>query len=353
MLRIGIIGAGTIATCHLDAYKKHPDCEIKAIADLNVEQAQKRAIEYGISDVYQNYQELLKDDTIDAVSIVTPPFTHKEIIMTALKSGKHVLCEKPPALNAEETQECVEFAKQCDKRLMFAFVCRFRNEVQYLKKFIDAGKMGKVMCAEATRLSRCDSHNGWFLKKSLSGGGPLRDGAIHEIDLALYLMGYPKPKTVLGFTSDVNKDLPCRVNGIKRGWVSVDKSNYERDIENIASGYVLFENGSCLTIKTSTIMHTVTQGVSVELSGEHAGARMEPFVEGKELCMVNCSEENYLQEFQPVLDQIDCFEEEIKHFIDCCANKIDCICQNEEAVRLMQIIDGLYLSAEKGEAVNL
>ena len=353
MLKIGMIGAGTISTCHLEAYKNHADCEIVAIADVNTELAEKRAEEYNIKNAYGDYKELLQDENIDAVSIVTPPFTHKQIIMDALRSGKHVLCEKPPALSAEETMECVEYAKDCGKQLMFAFVCRFRNESQYLKEYIDSGKMGKVFCAEAVRLSRCDQHNGWFLKKKLSGGGPLRDGAIHEIDLALYLMGYPKPKTVLGFTSDINKNLANQIKGLKRGWVSADQNVYERDIENVASGYVLFENGSYLIIKTSTILHTVTEGVSVEVSGENAGARMEPFVSGKELSMVDCQDRQFLREFKPVLDSADIFQEEINHFVNCCMNGAECICKPEEAVRLMQIIDALYLSAEIGEAVNL
>lgn len=124
MLKIGIIGAGSMSQHHIGPYQATGKCEVKAIADLNLDFAKQKAAEFNIPDVYDDYRELLKDESIDAVSIVTPTFTHKQIMLDAIKSGKHILCEKPPALNADEVRECCEAAKKSDKVIMYGLVCR-------------------------------------------------------------------------------------------------------------------------------------------------------------------------------------------------------------------------------------
>lgn len=351
MLVIGIIGAGSISDFHIKPYLANENCRIKAIADLNIELATEKAKKYNIEKVYSDYKDILNDDEIDAVSIVTPTFTHKNIVIEAIKSGKHILCEKPPALNAEETRECAELAKKSNRLLMYAFVCRFRSQVEYMKNYIDAGKMGKIISGEAIRTSLCQKSGGWFLNKSHSGGGPLIDVVIHEIDSILYLMGYPKPKSVLGFTSDVNKDLPSSIKGFEKGWVSADKNRYERDVENVASGYITFENGSYLFVKTSSVLNVVKEERFMDICGEKAGVRMEPDNPGSELKLVELTEDHYIREVIPKIENINAYKGEIDHFVDCCINGTECICKPDEAVQLMEIIDAIYKSAETGEVV--
>lgn len=352
MLKVGIIGAGSISVEHINPYLKNGNCEIVAIADLNLDFAKKRAAEFNIPKAYADYRDILNDKDIDAVSIVTPTFTHKNIVIDALKSGKHILCEKPPALNADDVQECADLAKETGKCLMYAFVCRFRPQMQYLKKFVDAGKMGKFVCAEGVRLHRCDSTSGWFLNKSKAGGGPLLDANIHELDMIMYLMGYPKVKTVLGFTSDVNKELPSRIQGMNEGWVSSDKNTYTRDVENVAGAMITLENGAYIHLKTSTVLCTVTQNTYVEISGEKAGIRMEPHTLGKELVTVELTEDGYFKDVKPVIQDVSPYYGQVDHFVDCCLNGTECICKTEEAVAIMRIMDAIYKSAETKEPVN-
>ena len=350
-MNIGIIGAGSISEYHIEALKLNNDCRVCAISDLNIDLAKSKAEKYNIEKVFSDYNEMLKDESIDAVSIVTPTFTHKRIITDALNAGKHILCEKPPALNADEVKECADLAKKVGKVLMFAFVCRFRSQMQYMKKLADEGKLGRPISGEAVRMHRCDHTNGWFLNKSKAGGGPLIDAVIHELDAVLYLMGYPQPKSVHGFTSDVNKDLPQKVQGEKNGWMSADNTSYERDVENVASGFITFENGAYVFVKTSTILNVVEESTYIELECEKTGVRMEPFTKGKELRLIRCTDDYFLKEENPALEDADIFYEEMKHFIDCCNNKTECICKNEEAVMLMKIIDAIYKSAETGETI--
>lgn len=349
MLKIGIIGAGSISECHLDAYANNNNCEIVSIADINIELAHDRAKKYGIKNIYADYKELLQDECVDAVSIVTPTFTHKDIVIDALKSGKHVLCEKPPALTADEVRECQKAANESNKLLMFAFVCRFRSQVQYLKKYIDAGKMGKIVSAECGRVMRCIGSEGWFIRRE-KGGGCLIDGAIHELDNALYLMGYPKPKTVIASQTFVNGDLFGKMNSAKFCWESKDLNKYERNIESAISAFVTLDNGASLYIKAANTLNSVAPGVWVDVCGEKSGARIDAFANDKKgtLDILEITDDYYFSETSPILDKVNIYEAEITHFVDCCVNKTECICKIDEAVTLMEIINAAYKSAESG-----
>ena len=197
-LNVGIIGAGTISKSHLGSYVKNPNVSICSICDTNYDTAKMRAEAYGIPNYYTDYKEILNDKSIDAVSIVTPTFTHENIVIEALEAGKNVLCEKPPALNYEEALECEKAAKRTGKLLMYGFVLRFSNEVRFLKSYIDDGRMGDIYYADVSRLTRCYKIGGWFVDKEKAGGGPLIDSVVHDLDSALYLMGYPKAVSVKG-----------------------------------------------------------------------------------------------------------------------------------------------------------
>ena len=343
MLKIGIIGAGHISKNHINAYNKTNNCEIVAVADINLENARTCAEEFGIKEYYSDYKELLKDDSIDAVSIVTPTFTHKDIVIDALKSGKDVLCEKPPALNADEVRECEKTAKECGRLLMFAFVCRFHNSSQYLKRYIDAGKMGSFISADCFRVNRCSDSLGWFASRA-KGGGVLKDACIHEIDLVMYLMGYPAVKYVAANESYANKDLPAKFKS--GGWKSFDSNTYERDIESAIEGFVVLENGASIRVKTATILNAVTYGRTYEIIGEKAGAKCEQDT----IKMIEVSDECLL-ETKPDIPSNSAFENQIVHFVDCIRNGTECIVKTSEAVALMEIIDALYKSAETKQPV--
>jgi len=348
MLKVGIIGAGHISESHIKSYQANGNCVIKAIADLNLENAQERAKEYGIEKAYSDYREILKDESIDAVSIATPTFTHKDIVIEALNSGKNVLCEKPPALNADEVRECAEVAKKTGKLLMYGFVLRFRVQTQFLKKYVEAGKMGRFVSADCVRVDRCSGSQAWFSSRA-KGGGVLRDAAIHEIDNVLYLMGYPKPKMVVANQSFLNRDLPKKLGD--EGWKSFDTNKYDNDVESSIEGFVVLDNGASIRVKTAAILNTINEARFLEISGENAGARIESGVAGShDLKLVEIGDSCFV-ETVPLLEKKVPFREQINHFADCCLNGTECICKPEEAVALMQIIDAMYESADTGKPV--
>ena len=350
MLKVGIIGAGHISKQHIEAYKKNPECELAAIADLNGDLARQTAETYHIPAYYTDYHKLLEDPQIDAVSIVTPTFTHCDIVIDALKAGKKCLCEKPPARTLAEVERVVKTAEETGAFLMWAFVARFHPETKMLKEYIDAGNLGKIYHAEALRLMRYALISGWFLNKEKSGGGALIDNAIHEIDVAMYLMGYPKVKNVLGFSTDANIDLMGKLKGMGSGYKVFDKNAYDCNVESMASGYVTLENGSCLYTKSGFVSYNLNQEIYIDLLGENGGVRYTRNPEKRINLLTNVN--GYLLESSPVIkEKARAFENEINHFVDCCVHDTPCIVEMHQAIELMKIIEGIYRSADSGQPV--
>ena len=348
MGRVAIIGAGSIAKRHIAAIQANPDAEIACICDMNEERVASIAKEFGLTNYCTDYMDILKDETVDAVSILTPTFTHKTIVLEALNHGKHVLCEKPPALNVQEAIECAEAAAKSGKLLMHAFVRRFGKVVRFLKEYIDSGAMGEIYYADVARMERCNKLAGWFVNKDRAGGGKLMDACIHQLDTALYLMDFPKVKSVKGYTTYVNAHLPGVMKGSKSDWVSADKGTYERTVESMACGQVHFENGACLNVKASDILNVVDEGSYVELCGTKAGFKET----GAEIRMVTVDDSGYYLKSSPVLTAEDnAFNNEVNHFVDCCVNGTECICKPEHSVEVMRIISALYESAETGKEI--
>lgn len=350
MLKVGIIGAGHVSQRHMEAYTKNKNVEIVAIADLNEALAKKHAETYNIKNCYTDYHRILENPEIEAVSILTPTFTHCEIVTEALKAGKKCLCEKPPVRTLSEVEEVIKVAEETGNLLMWAFVNHFAPEIQILKKYIDDGKMGKVYHAEAVRLSRYNPHTGWFVNKGKAGGGGLIDSTIHELDAAMYLMGYPKVKSVLGFTTNVNNDMNGQLKGMGSGYESFSKDVYECDVESMASGYVTFENGACLYVKSGYFSYNPTKEVYIDIMGEKGGSRLLKAPDKSFKILSNM--DGYLMESSPIIENAgNSFEREVNHFVDCCIHNIPCVCEAHQPLELMKVIEGIYRSAETGQPV--
>src|SRR5580700_6542845 len=203
-IKIGIIGTGGIANgAHLPGYALIPDeCEVVAICDILPSALNSTSAKYpDIKNKFKDYKKLLEMPEIDGVSVCTENCGHHQITLDALKAGKHVLCEKPIAMNAREGAEMVEAAKKSKKILQIGFNGRFSPNNQTLKRFIDAGELGDIYWARAQSL-RVRGIPGWgvFIDKEKQGGGPLIDIGVHILDLTLWLMGHPKPTFASGVT---------------------------------------------------------------------------------------------------------------------------------------------------------
>lgn len=137
--RVGVIGCGGIANGkHLPALSRQDKVEVVAFCDIIKERAEAAAEQYGNADaaVYTDYQELLKDASIDIVHVLTPNDAHAEISIAGLEAGKHVMCEKPMAKTAADAKRMAEAAKRTGKKLTIGYDNRFRQDSLYLKKSV-------------------------------------------------------------------------------------------------------------------------------------------------------------------------------------------------------------------------
>jgi predicted dehydrogenase len=349
-IKVGIIGTGNISGVHTAGYKALENVEIYAACDLNEQRVKDYAQRNGCRYSFTDYNEMLKLEELDAVSVCTWNSAHAPAAIAALKAGKHVICEKPMAMNAKEALEMEKAAKEAGKLLMIGFVRRFGNDTKILKDFINSGMMGDIYYAKASYLRRAGYPGGWFGDISRSGGGPLIDLGVHVIDLVRYLMGRPKAVSVTGAT--FNK-LGDRGNIIgAKGYSATDRGGSSVfNVEDLALGMIKFDNGSVLTVETSFSLNLKQDSGNIELFGTKSGAKLDPKLE------LYTEMNDYLVNVTPALDSAlsftGLFENEIAHFVDCVANGTECISPAEDGVEIMKILDAVYESARTGREVRL
>ena len=271
-LRIGIIGCGGIANGkHMPALSRLKDVEMVAFCDIVEERAQKAAKEYGAegAQVFTDYRELLKLD-LDAVNVLTPNKSHSPITVDALEAGKHVMCEKPMAINTEEAIKMVEAAKRTGKKLTIGYQNRFRPDSMYLKKCIEAGDLGDIYYARALAIRRRAVPTwGVFLDAEQQGGGPLIDIGTHALDLTLWEMDNYEPDMVVG---SVFRKLGDNENSAN-AWGPWDPKEFT--VEDSAFGFVRMKNGATIVLESSWAVNMIDANeAKTILCGDKAGADM-------------------------------------------------------------------------------
>lgn len=349
-IKIGIIGTGNIGHTHIEAYLKNPSVELYAFCDIDKERVEKVGKKYEITKTYTELDEMLKLEELDAVSVCTWNSAHAACTIAALNAGKHVLCEKPMAMNAKEAEEMKAAAEKSGKLLMIGFVRRFGNDCKVLKDFISEDLFGEIYYSKATYLRRNGNPGGWFGDKSRSGGGPLIDLGVHVIDLVRFLMGNPKPVSVYGAT--FQKLFDRRELKDKKGYVAASKKEGDIcDVEDLVSALVRFDNGAVLSIEASFSLNMKKDEGKIELFGTKGGANINPEIEM--YTEMNGYMVDVNMNMPTALSFDGLFENEINHFVECVKDGIPCISPAEEGIEIMRILDGIYESARTGHEVNL
>ena len=187
-LRVGVIGCGRIAQEHLVAYKQLPEVQLVAVADVAERQATSVAEQFGCK-AYTDFREMLQNESIEAVSICTPPVTHAEVMLDAVGRGIHILCEKPLTTQLSDAKRVLQAVQGTNLVLMMASKFRFVGDVLKSKAIIEAGILGKVIFFENAFCSHVDMRNRWNSKKAIAGGGVLFDNATHSVDIVRFLIG--------------------------------------------------------------------------------------------------------------------------------------------------------------------
>lgn len=349
-IKVGIIGSGLIARlAHAPGYQK-AGVTIVATADLVEERAKKLAADFDIAHTFTDYRDLLARPDIDAVSVCVPNYMHKEITIAALKAGKHVLCEKPMAMTVDEAKEMLVASEQSGKILMLGFNNRFRSDVQRLKKVIETGELGDIYYAKTGYIRRRGTPFGWFTVKDESGGGPVIDLGVHVIDMTRYLMGNPRPVSVMASTYQkfghytlMDTDAWCS-SDVKEG----RRSGEEFDVEDLATALIRFENGATIVVEASWASNIGERdSVYASLCGDKAGAQLTP-----ELTVFS-EQDGMLTDKKINTVNRNSHAEEIKHFVSCVENGTTPISTARHGVEIQQILNAIYESAKLGRSVQI
>ncbi|NLG28371.1 MAG: Gfo/Idh/MocA family oxidoreductase [Chloroflexi bacterium] len=168
-IRVGVIGTGGIATQqHIPGYQAVPGVEIAALCDVVPGRAAEVAKGVPGARAYEDFRQMLDREQLDAVSVTTPNFAHRDATVAALEAGAHVLCEKPIAMNLAEGREMVAAADKAGKLLQIGVHMRFEAEAMALRKFVEAGDMGQIYHGEATYMGAAASPPGACSRKANS-----------------------------------------------------------------------------------------------------------------------------------------------------------------------------------------
>ena len=355
--KLGIVGCGGIANAkHLPAVKIVPDIEITAFCDLIIERADEAAKQYGApgAKTYLDYKDLLKDDSLEAVYVLTPNYAHAEITIAALNAGKHVLCEKPMAMNGREADAMCEAAKKNKKILTIGYQTRSSTSFQYARDLVESGAAGEIYFVKCPAIRRRGVPSwGVFTDKSQQGGGPLIDIGTHSIDACLYVMNNYEVESVMG---------SAYLKLAKTSYLCNDMGMYDPDkitTEDFATAFVRFKNGASMFITASWCLNDVTQNHTV-MCGTKAGLELN-LPEGLDVLKMNGDLNGSLYNttihtnnrmrkyFKDENYNIDQYEQ--RQFWSAITDGTEILTKPEQAAVVTKIIEAIYESSETGKAV--
>lgn len=330
-VRIGIIGCGAIALhTHMHGFSKLQDkVEVVALADPLPSNLQALGDRHGIGpeSQYSAYQELIRRDDIDGVSICTPNYLHAPQTIDALRAGKHVLCEKPMATNVEAAKAMVQAAEDTGKLLMVGFTHRYMRHNQTAQDLIKQGAIGKpfmmrVRFAHDGPYNSWSATTDWFYRPEQAGGGALLDMGIHALDICRFMLG--DIAQVYGQIGTHGKTIP---------------------VEDTAVVNLLFENDAAGYIEVGWSSKKGILGL--EIYGSE-GTLVVDYATPIRLHR-HGAETEWVDITDAVNDAAVC---EMDHFIDCIAKGNKPATNERDGFVAVVLAEAVYQSAQTGAAVS-
>jgi predicted dehydrogenase len=354
-VRVGVIGCGA-GLFHLEGYATEPRVEVVALAGLDTDRCEMLAKRFDVHRIYRDYQDLLAQDDIDAVSIAVPNFLHMPVAVAALEAGKHVLIEKPLARHTDEGKLIVEAAERNSRILAVSFQRRTRHDVEIVKGQIESGALGRVYYAKAywMRRSGIPGLGSWFTSKEAAGGGPLIDLGVHVLDMALYMLGNPTVTTVSAATySEIGPRGRGNWVGRRSSQSSDDPVSYE--VEDLATAFLRFEDGGTLLLEASWASFTeMDDDFGVQFYASEGGAR----IHSKKYADVDTLDlfseiGDTTSDSHPRLVSRPGHAEIIKGFVDGILDGAPVTPDGLEGLDRVRLIDAIYKSAELGREIEV
>ncbi|MBD9097476.1 MAG: gfo/Idh/MocA family oxidoreductase [Ruminococcaceae bacterium] len=354
-LKVGIIGTGWIAEAHIKEYKRMEDVEVVALADLIPGKAEAFKERYDVKGArcYLSDMEMLENEKLDAVSVCTYNAQHAPCTIHALEHGVNVLLEKPFTVTLDEAIEVMKAEKKSGKILTIGFQPRTSANMQMIKKIVDSGELGQVYYLQAgggRRHGIPTPYGTTFIEKETGGVGALGDIGSYSLDMLLNAVGYPKPLTVSGYTSDFFGKDP--------GYYEKHPEYAEKfGVDDFAAAFVRLEGGIILDFRISWAMHMDTCGDALIL-GTKGGLRI-PSTQcwngefDTPLTIYKNIAGQPTQYQVPLLPRTDMFYLKVRSFLDAIKEGGKASVPSSQIVYNQAIIDGIAKSAALGKEVDI
>ena len=361
--KVGIIGTGWIAEAHVRQYLQMDDVEIVACADLIPGKAEAFCKKFGVDckKFYPSHKEMIDNEELDAVSICTYNCQHAAPAIYALEHGVNVMLEKPFTVTLDEAVAVRKAEKASGKLLTIGFQPRMSNNMKMIKKIVDSGELGKVYYLQAgggRRRGIPTPYGTSFIEKETGGIGAVGDIGSYSLDMLLNAVGYPKPLTVSGYTSNYFGTDPEYSNYVKTGHPEYAE---KFAVDDFAAAFVRLEGGIILDFRISWAMNMNTCGDALIL-GTKGGLRIpstdcwngefdKPLTIYK--TVAGASIEYQIPLGQSTDNGKDLFYNKLRSFIDAVQEGGEPTVPSSEIIYNQAIIDGIVKSAELGKEIEI
>jgi len=352
-LRIGIIGCG-VGVLHLEGFAEDPRVQVVAIAGLDSDRCQELATRFHVPKVYRDYQDLLADPDIDAVTVAVPNHLHAPVTIAALEAGKHAMVEKPLARNSAEGESMIEAARRTGRVLGVSFNRRGRQDVQIVKREVERGNLGAMYHARAfwMRRSGIPGLGTWFTTKDMAGGGALIDIGIHVLDMALWTLGNPTPRRV---SAAVYAKLGPQGRGQWRGGRFPVIPGQAFEVDDFTTAFIRFDGELTLQLDAGWAAYTGHgDEFGISLLGDRGGAE----IHAKDYAQVGTLKlfgeiDGAPTVTEPQLLHRPGHSEVFKWFVDSVLDGVPMSPSGAEGLDRVRLIEAIYRSAALGQEVDV
>lgn len=363
ILKIGIIGTGWIAESHIESYLQMPDVQIVAAADWVDGKAEKFMKRYGVEGVhfYHDHKELIDNEPdLDAVSVCTFNTQHAAPTIYALEHGVNVLLEKPFTVTLDEAVEVVRAEKKSGKLLSIGFQPRGDENMQMIKKIVESGALGEIYYIQTGGGRRRGIPNSTFIEKSTGGIGALGDIGCYSLDMVLNAIGYPKPLTVTGYTSNFFGTNPMYQYADATHTAEENAARFS--VDDFAAAFIRLEGGIILDFRIAWAMHVDTPGDTIIMGKK--GALRIPSTEcwngsvGGEMTLYTDVAGAQVETKIPIINAgqdvfSGLFYKKIRSFLDAIKEGKPAPVPTSQILYNQAIIDGICKSAELGREIEI
>lgn len=348
MLKFGAIGAGMISQSGFDGLTASRAAEVVAVADIDEGRAKAYADRNKVRKYHSDPAAILKDASIDAVYIALPNALHVPMAVAALEAGKHVILDKPFALDLADAEKVAEAARKTKKLFMLGMNQRFAEGPQRIKALVEQGYFGEIYAVSAfwRRRAGIPRLGTWFGSKERSGGGCMLDIGVHMLDLSLHTLGNFEVETVSGsvFTKFGNRSLG------EGGWGLSDRERLAFDVDDFATAFIRLKGGVTLNLSISWAAHQKAPDVhNVEMHGTKAGASLYP---GEVYSWDPATKSNFdIAGLKVDIKYPHC--DRFVNFVRAIMGEEEPGVTMEQALAVQKTLDAVYRSAKEGREIRL